>query len=244
MPALTQCVRIFVEEQLREPIGIFWSFVAPIAYIVLTSVDDGKVFLPSGVYVQRSAWCLAYVALLLSSTSFGLYLVGRRESGFIRSFLFNPARRRRFILAQYLASLVLALAYGTAFVAVTASTITDMGLACATLLLGKYILVAAVLMFAATFVAALPLTFGAAGSLMSISITIAVVAGLASNSAFVEGPSVLAYLNPFLAAAHFLSASIPKPNFLAVLGAQVILLGTLGVYGVARLRVNPEWSNR
>ncbi|OWT74550.1 MULTISPECIES: hypothetical protein [unclassified Achromobacter] len=244
MKSLTECIGIFIVEQLREPVGIFWSFVAPIAYLVLSSVKDGELALGADEYVQKAAWCLAYLALVTASTGFGLYLIGRRESGFIRSFLWDPSKRLRFVLAQYLASLALALSYGTAFVAITAATITDVGIAPAVFLLGKFAVTAALFMFAAAIFAALPITFSTASAVLSIAITIIVVAGFSSKIFLTYGHSYLAYVNPFFTAAHFMAASIPQPYAANVLGGQLVFLGLLGAYGIARLRVNPEWSNR
>lgn len=244
MKSLAECVGIFIVEQLREPVGIFWSFVAPIAYLFLTSMKDGELALDADAYVQKAAWCLSYLALVTSSTGFGLYLIGRRESGFIRSFLWDPPKRLRFVLAQYLASLALALSYGTAFIAMTTATITDIGFVPAVFLLGKFALIAATFMFAAAFFGALPITFSTASAVMSISITITVVAGFSAKIFFTHGHSYLAYVNPFFTAAHFMSASIPQPYIATVLAGQLVFLGLLGAYGIARLRVNPEWSNR
>ncbi|ALM85953.1 ABC transporter permease [Bordetella sp. N] len=242
--ALVKCVRIFVVEQLREPIGIFWSFAAPIAWLILTAPVDSGPYLSAELYVDRAAWCLAYIALFVAATGFGLYLVGRRESGFVRSFLNSPARRGRFLMAQYLASMIMALGYGLAFLAITSYTLTDIGMAPLLLLLAKYTLTVACFMFAAIFIAALPLTFRSASSIMSVFMTIAVVAGVASQAARAAPNPVLLYMNPFCAAAHFMSDAIAEAMVVPVLAAQVLLSAVLGAYGLWRLRINPEWSSR
>jgi ABC-2 type transport system permease protein len=196
------------------------------------------------LYIDRAAWCLAYIALFVAATGFGLYLVGRRESGFVRAFLDSPARRGRFLVAQYLASMIMAMGYGLAFLAITAYTLTDIGMTPLLVLLAKYTMTVACFMFGAIFIAALPLTFRSASSIMSAFMTIAVVAGVASQAARAAPNPVLLYLNPFCAAAHFMTDAIAEAMVVPVLAAQVLMSAALGAYGLWRLRVNPEWRGR
>ncbi|MDQ8034027.1 MAG: hypothetical protein REJ50_18615, partial [Bordetella sp.] len=77
MAGLAGCVRILVVEQLREPLGVFWSFVAPIGYIVASATIHGTPRLLAEAYLDQAAWGLAYVALMVACNGFGLYLVGR-----------------------------------------------------------------------------------------------------------------------------------------------------------------------
>ncbi len=124
-----RCVAIFIIKQLREPIEVFWSFVAPIAYILLNAKTAHGFHLPADILIQTAGWSFSYIVLLGACNGFGLYLAGRRESEFVRSFLSNPSRRRAFILAQYLASLTMTLAFSAALIAVTAYTLADIELA-------------------------------------------------------------------------------------------------------------------
>ena len=79
---------------------------------------------------------------------------------------------------------------------------------------------------------------------MTVILTIAVVAGLVSQPINSAGNYLIAYLNPFSTAAHFISGNIPEAIMPLALASQILLLGLLGIYGLLRLRVNPEWSNR
>ena len=241
---LLKSVGILIVEQVREPIGIFWSLVAPIAYIVLVAKVPDGLYLSVDLYITTAAWSLSYIALIGACNGFGLYLVGRRESGFVRSFLSNSSRRRKFILAQYLASVALTLMFGAALIAITGFALADIGIAQVATLFMKYVLIVATFTFAATLFAALPLTFQSVSSVISVTLTIIIVAGLATQSAAGAAHPWATYLNPFATSAYFIAASTPSHAMLSTLAAQLVLLGLLGVYGLSRFRVNPEWSNR
>ncbi len=243
MPYIFKCAKFFVREQFREPIGVVWAFVAPIAYMVLTSAQDDLATMPLHTYVDKAALCLAYIALSVSFMGFGLYLVGRRESGFVRSFLVSPAKRRRFLLAQFLASFFVANLYGIAFLLVTSWFLLGGIPQDAWFLFVWFSLTCAVLMYGAMFFAALPLTFQSAGSVMSITMTVLVVAGLTTFALSAPGIGI-SYVNPFFTASRFIGGDLFSAKVFFVLLGQVALLTVLGTYGIARLRLNPEWSNR
>lgn len=241
---LPGCIRILVIEQIREPIGVFWSFAAPIAYMFLTLPIEESAQSSTQAYMQKAAFCLAYMAFVSAGTGFGLYLVGRRESGFIRSFLINPKTRRRFLTAQYLASFSVATAYGAAFVLSTAWAFSDIGMTTVISLVLRYMLTTACLMFGALVLVSLPMTFQSSSSAITVFTTIAIVMGLSMPTLGLEKTTWLLYLNPFGVAMAVLFEGHLEPLKFGALAVQALVLGLLGIYGIKHLRLNPEWSNR
>lgn len=239
---ISRSAQILVAEQLREPIGIFWSIVAPIGFMAFTTHQSSQVVLDSATFAEKAGWCLAYIALTISFFGFGLYLIGRRESGFVRSFLTSRRKRNRFMLAQFMASLILCVAYGTTFIIITAFFLTNISYIEVGRLALCFFLVAIVFMVGSIFFASLPITFQSASSLMSISVTILLVAGLAASRT-PSGGFEFALFNPLVSAAAFISGRLNSEHLLILTGQTVILLA-LGAYGVAKQRLNPEWSNR
>jgi ABC-2 type transport system permease protein len=238
---LIKCAVIFIKEQVREPIGVFWAFGAPLAYIAMfansmhTSIDQATFFRQVGL-------CLAYIALTTSVFNFGLYLVGRRESGFVRTFLTDPHRRHRFLGAQFLASFVMALGYGAVFLTLTSWILMPMQF---TQLLSFYFLYACVcafFMFGAIVIAALPFTFQAASSSLSIFVTVSIVAGLSSRDVQYLGLSA-EMINPFALAGKLISGATLL-TWLPAVSTHAVLLLAAGFYGIAHQRLNPQWSNR
>jgi len=239
--SLIKSAMIFIKEQVREPIGVFWAFGAPLAYIAMfassmhTRIDQATFFRQVGL-------CLAYIALTTSVFNFGLYLVGRRESGFVRTFLTDPHRRHRFLGAQFLASFVMALGYGAAFLALTSAILMPIQF---TQLLTFYLLyacVCALFMFGAIVISALPLTFQAASSALSIFVTVSIVAGLSSRDVQYLGLSA-EMINPFALAGKLISGTTSL-TWLPAASAHAMLLLVAGFYGIAHQRLNPQWSNR
>jgi ABC-2 type transport system permease protein len=239
--SLIKSALIFIKEQVREPIGVFWAFGAPLAYIAMfansihTRIDQPTFFRQVGL-------CLAYIALTTSAFNFGLYLVGRRESGFVRTFLTDSQRRHRFLRAQFLASFVMALGYGAAFLALTSAILMPMQF---TQLLSFYVLyacVCALFMFGAIAVAALPLTFQAASSSLSIFVTVSIVAGLSSHDVQYLGLSA-EMINPFALAGKLISGTTSWA-WLPAVSIHAVLLIAAGYYGIAHQQLNPRWSSR
>jgi ABC-2 type transport system permease protein len=243
MMGIARSAQILVAEQLREPIGVFWSIVAPIGFMAFTTYQGSHAVLDPSIFAEKAGWCLAYIALTLSFFGFGLYLIGRRESGFVRSFLTSREKRNRFMLAQFMASLFLCMAYGLTFIVITALLLTNVSFSEIVRLFAGFVLVCITFMVSAIFFAALPLTFQSASSLMSISITILLVAGLVAS----RSPSSeinFAYFNPFFSAATFISGTQNSGKHLVILASQAVMLFALGAYGIVKQRLNPEWSNR
>jgi ABC-2 type transport system permease protein len=240
---IARSAQILVAEQLREPISIFWSIVAPIGFMAFSTYQGRHAVLDPANFAEKAGWCLAYIALTVSFFGFGLYLIGRRESGFVRSFLTSRRKRNRFMLAQFMASLILCVAYGSIFILVTAFFLTDISYIEVGRLVFSFLLVCIVFMVGSIFFAALPITFQSASSLMSISVTILLVAGLVASRS-PSGGVELAHFNPFVSAAAFISGTLGSGKHFLILTGQTVMLLALGIYGVMKQRLNPEWSNR
>ncbi|MDR5753712.1 MULTISPECIES: hypothetical protein [unclassified Caballeronia] len=70
--SLLKSANIFIKEQVREPIGVFWAFGAPLAYIVMFS-NSPHTQVDQTIYLRLVGLCLAYIALTTSVFNFGLY---------------------------------------------------------------------------------------------------------------------------------------------------------------------------
>lgn len=211
--------------------------------MAFTTYQGSHAVLDPAIFAEKAGWCLAYIALTVSFFGFGLYLIGRRESGFVRSFLTSRRKRNRFMLAQFMASLILCMAYGLTFIVVTALFLTNISSNEIARLFASFALVCIAFMAGSIFFSALPLTFQSASSLMSIFVTILLVAGLVASRSSSVGID-FAYFNPFVSAAAFISGTLDSSKHLVILTGQTVMLLTLGAYGIVKQRLNPEWSNR
>jgi ABC-2 type transport system permease protein len=239
--SLIRSATIFIKEQVREPIGVFWAFGAPLAYMAMF-VNSMHTRIDQTTFFRQVGLCLAYIALTTSVFNFGLYLVGRRESGFVRTFLTDPHRRHRFLGAQFLASFAMALGYGAAFLALSSAILMPMQFKQLLNFYFLYACVCALFMFGAILVSALPLTFQAASSSLSIFVTVSIVAGLSSRDVQYLGFSA-EMINPFALAGKLISGTTSLA-WLPAVSTHAVLLIVAGFYGIAHQRLNPQWSNR
>ena len=77
--------RLFVLEQVREPLGIFWSLLVPPLLFTFFNLEVlGTEVVSNEWYLKNSGWFLSYMALSISMFGFCMYMIGRRESGFIK----------------------------------------------------------------------------------------------------------------------------------------------------------------
>lgn len=107
--------RVFIKEQLKEPIALFWIMASPCAvfYMILFSKNDPLIFEKN--YIDTAAWFFAYVASSVALFGFSFYIIGRRESGFIRSFIYTATSKRIFFISHFLAYSTISLTYCCVF---------------------------------------------------------------------------------------------------------------------------------
>ncbi|MFJ9534143.1 hypothetical protein [Herbaspirillum sp. NPDC101396] len=233
---------ILIREQCREPVGIFWALIAPAGFFCFANWSDRNIFLEEGgAFLLRAGWYLAYIGLMTALFGFGLYLIGRRESGFIRTFAYASRSRMQFIGAQFLASLTLSILYGLFFMLVT-SLAFQPNISSAPLfaLLIRFICTTMILMVGCVTFSALPLTFQTASSLMSILSMPLIMLGLASTRTDAVALHWINFVNPYFVAGEFISGGVTDFSVAPIL--HFVLLLALGIYGLLCFKINPIWS--
>ena len=111
--------KILLKEQFKEPISLFWVIISPCAifYFLALSKNDTTYF--SQEYIYTLSWFYSYIASSIAFFGFSFYIIGRRESGFIRSFIYNKTSKAIFLLAQFSACSVISIIYCSVFYLVT-----------------------------------------------------------------------------------------------------------------------------
>lgn len=110
---------LFIKEQFKEPVGLFWAVLSPVATFYVLSYARDASGPQAGNYVADTSWFYAYISSNVAFFGFAFYLVGRRESGFVRSFIFTPTSRSVFLTGQFLACSVMSIIYCFAFYGLT-----------------------------------------------------------------------------------------------------------------------------
>lgn len=109
---------IFIKEQLKEPSAFFWILLSPAGFFYLLAYSKGPDYFLQP-YSSATAWFYAYISLNVALFGFSFYIIGRRESGFMRSFIYTLRAKHIFVIAQVLAYSTIALMYCFAFYLMT-----------------------------------------------------------------------------------------------------------------------------
>jgi len=233
---------ILIKEQFREPIGIFWSLIAPAGFFCFANWTDKEAMSHGSHFMLKAAWYLAYISFTTALFGFGLYLVGRRESGFVRSFAYSRRARSQFISAQLCASLTLALAYGVFFLLIASVTFqANLNAAEVGIMFLRFTITTAVLMMGCLIFSTLPLTFQNASNLMSIFSMPLIMLGLASQHFAASGLGWINNINPYFAAGFFVANPLSQLGQIFPVGHAVLCL-MLGCFALLHFRINPVWS--
>lgn len=110
---------LFIKEQLKEPIAFFWIMISPCAlfyFFAITRQDENYY---QSDYTAASAWFYAYISSSVALFGFAFYIIGRRESGFIRSFIYSKKSRLIFLYSHFLAYSLISITYCFTFYLIT-----------------------------------------------------------------------------------------------------------------------------
>lgn len=110
---------IFIKEQFKEPIALFWIMISPSALFYFFAFSKGDEAYFSTSYISAASWFYSYIASSIAFFGFSLYIIGRRESGFSRSFIYSKKARTLFLISHFFAYLFISTIYYTAFYLIT-----------------------------------------------------------------------------------------------------------------------------
>lgn len=231
---------LFIKEQLKEPIALFWIIISPCAAFYLLSLAHGVPPTLEASYIQNTAWFYAYISSNVAFFGFTFYIIGRRESGFIRSFIYNSESKQVFIIAQVFAYLIISTLYcGTFYLSTRLPFGAYSHSEFFTILINFHI---SYLFFCSlgTLLALLPINFQNANTLLSIISFSMLILGLSnslSNNAILESLNIA---NPLWHATQLMKQEFNQLNSFALLSLTAFITSTL--ISIKFLRINPVWS--
>lgn len=234
--------RLFLLEQIRFPLGIFWGMLAPPILFFFFNIESiGSGYATKDWYVSQSAWFLSYIITSVSLYGFSIYLVGRRESGFLRSFVIGRRGRALFISAQFISAVVLSLVYSLFFLLTTSlsfgvnlfTVIPDFFI--------PYALVTLVFMSCSVFFLLLPLNFQNANSVVSIAFMLMVMISLANSRLNSEILKAVNAFNPIYIGELLISSNLSLSPGLLLLFCILILIS---INTAINLKTNPIWEGQ
>lgn len=230
-------MRLFVKEQFKEPVALFWMIISPAATYYLLFYYKGVLVPSSSMYLESVSWFYAYISLSVAFFGFSFYIVGRRESGFIRSFIYMPDSRFVFMLAQYLAYSIIALTYGVVFYGVTYFPFGSFEVYDFLVILFRYYLCFMFFCIFGILLSLLPMNFqnaNTAYSITSFAMLVLGVLGIRNDSYMIY---IINMFNPLNIANNIMVGRVEGAYFLVFLMFVVAFWLSLRF-----LRINPVWS--
>lgn len=233
----TSISKILIIEQLREPSALLWAGIAPcLIFVLLTYNKPG--FAAAG-YANGALWLYSYISANIALFGFSFYLIGRRESGFVRSFIYQRQAIRLFLCAHIICYSAISLMYSTLFYLITKPLYAPYALAefiqLSACFYTSYLLFSCI----GLAIAALPITFNTASTLFSLLSFLMLLSGYLGADNDHQGQMLLNALNPLALSKRLFQGDMPL--FASFAAVSIALLA--GVYATGRhFRIHPVWS--
>ncbi|HGX9551310.1 TPA: microcin B17 immunity protein McbE, partial [Escherichia coli] len=110
---------IFLMEQIRTPFSLIWTIMSPTVLFFFLHFNEIELHYGDTAWLGKQiSWFVGYISFSVVLFNYCLYLVGRRESGFIATFVHNMDGRLLFIRSQLIASLIMSILYVFFFILV------------------------------------------------------------------------------------------------------------------------------
>jgi len=239
---IVKMASIFLKEQMRTPLSVIWSVISPTVLFFFLHFDDiDKKSGDTKWLREQLGWFIGYISLSVILFSYCLYLIGRRESGFIATFIYSRTSKMVFIFSQMLASLVMLFLYLSFFLIIVCTGFQVLPGVDFIFLITSSMAISMLMMSAFTWLAGIPVTFPTANIIFSVLLTIFMIFGVIAMKTEMTFISFTNSINPILIYSKCLSLR----------GASLISIGTelfyflmmiLSLITVYRFRTEPVWS--
>jgi ABC-2 type transport system permease protein len=236
----TQLAFIFIKEQIKEPTAFFWTLLSPAAIFYLLNYTRGRPLPFESDYMETTSWFYAYIASNVALFGLAFYIIGRRESGYIRSFVYTVESRVIFLIAKLMAYSCISIFYCVAFYCLTRVAFGTPDIDELYLIGFRFYCCFLCFSIPALLLTLLPCNFQGANTLFSILSFTMLILGIYGANMPQDTPSLIHLFNPLWFAEKTMSQGIlQNPGlvvFLAILFALNFALTT------HKLRINPVWS--
>jgi ABC-2 type transport system permease protein len=239
-PRIFSLTSIFITEQLKEPISLFWIMISPCAmfYFFAATRQDANYF--SSNYITVSAWFYAYISSSVALFGFAFYIIGRRESGFTRSFIYSKDSKLIFLSSHFITYSLISTSYCATFYLMTKFPFGNYNLnELLSITLRFYVCFIMFCTLGAVF-SWLPINFQNSNTLLSIFSFCMLILGVMSTGTANHITDTLNLANPLTLASKIMEQGLQsnKPTTIAI-----VLLFTFTLFKTFKyLRINPVWS--
>lgn len=230
---------ILLKEHIKEPTAFLWTLLSPCAIFYFITFSRGESIEPLNSYTASTSWFYAYIASNVALFGFSFYIIGRRESGFVRSFIFNKSARTIFLFSHFLGYSIISLLYCSIFYLATKPVHGNYSIYEAAHLLAGFYVCFLLFCIPGLLLALAPLKFQTASTLFSIiSFTMLTFAFFGNSDSNALGH--LNVYNPLELAKKIITASLKDLSLAAMTIFTAFLFTALAF--VKHFRINPVWS--
>jgi ABC-2 type transport system permease protein len=230
---------ILLKEQLREPTAFLWTLLSPSAiyYFMILSRQSESDF--SQPYLTSTSWFYAYISSSVALFGFSFYIIGRRESGFVRSFIYDTKPSIIFLTAHFTCYSLIALLYCSIFYVITKPSYGGYSLLELSSIASNFYICYIIFCTPGLLLALAPLKFQTANTLISIFLFFMLVLAF-----FGKNPqhayARLNLINPLALTQEIMHAAVLENLSIAAISGVTFLV-TAGVF-IKKFRVHPVWS--
>ncbi|MHA6126748.1 ABC transporter permease [Pseudomonas fluorescens group sp. PF-1] len=231
---------LFIKEQLKEPIALFWMIVSPVATYYLLGYSRGGYPFSKINYLENTSWFYAYLSSSVAFFGFAFYIIGRRESGFIRSFVYAPDARLLFMASQFLAYSLIALIYCIVFYVLTCSCVGGGDLVGLFRVISRFYVCYMFFCVLGILLSLVPMNYQNSNTTFSIVLFSMLVLGVLGSRDSHYAMDAFNKINPLYIANQIMLGGFEQHYFLV---AWVVILFVV-VFSISLrfLRINPVWS--
>ena len=232
---------IFIKEQAKEPTAFFWTILSPAVLFYLLNYSRGNTPPYNTDYIAATSWFYAYISSSVAFFGFSFYIIGRRESGFIRSFIYKFESRVVFLLGQFFAYSLISILYCATFYCLTRPAFGSLFIEEILFISGRFYLCFLLFSIPGLLLTLPPITFQNANTLFSIAAFSMLILGIYGASSSLSGiSSIIRCINP-LAMANDILLQGAIDNKVLTFTIIIVFIGTL-LSTLRLLRINPVWS--
>ncbi|WP_432668287.1 ABC transporter permease [Pseudomonas umsongensis] len=231
---------LFIKEQLKEPVALFWMIISPVVTYYLLAYSRGGFSASEVGYMESTSWFYAYISSSVAFFGFSFYIVGRRESGYIRSFVYTPDAKMVFMAAQFLAYSLVALIYSITFYALTYFSYGSFDVSDLWGVISRFYICYILFVIPGVLLGFLPLSFQNTSTVFSIASFIMLVLGILSIGDSYPVFDAVNEFNPLSVANQIMVGGYEKYSVLIfwIIGSFVAVF----LLSLRFLRINPVWS--
>ncbi|MGE8305446.1 MULTISPECIES: hypothetical protein [Pseudomonas] len=225
-------------ENLREPTALLWTAIAPSVMFIFATQNNRALPPLEENFLASAAWFYSYISASVAFFGFSFYLIGRRESGFLRSFIYQRNAIRLFLASHTLSYSLLSFVYSSLFYIVAKPLYGPYSANEFFYLTACFYTSYLIFTCIGLVIIALPIKFSTASTLFSLMSFLMLLSGYL-GAAQHSTPHAVTLLSPLYLSTQIFLGDVSLPiSFLSAFSAS-----TLGIYLTGRFfRTQPVWS--